>query len=56
MKRIGSQASIRSRSKHGNDERSRILSREKENRMKMPMQSPQGYVKLPKIPSCKNLY
>ena len=57
MKKIGSEANIRSNSRIRYD---RVMSKEKENQAKLPMQvpfqSPKGYVKLPRIPSCKNIY
>ena len=59
MKKIGSEANIRSDSRLRSE---RVMSKDKENQakiqmpMQMPFQSPKGYVKLPKIPSCKNIF
>ncbi len=59
MKKIGSEANIRSISRMRSD---RLISKEKENQAKIPIamqapfQAPKGYVKLPRIPSCKNIF
>ena len=59
LKKIGSEANIRSNSRFRSE---RVISREKENQakilmpMQVPFQAPKGYVKLPKIPSHKNIF
>jgi hypothetical protein len=58
MKKIGSEANIRSMSRMRSE---RAISKEKENQAKIPVamqapfQAPKGYVKLPRIPSSKNI-